>query len=469
MFREYRRWRSTRLGLSWEAMRVFSGISGSVVRWFAFTTPVLLALVISGCDPEGYPAELKYPTRTDAIVVKPSDEEVYRPEPPGHLDIDLEKYKELRKQNKGEAYDPTALSGTARAAITESLEKHFGTPAKPFVKVTVADDAEAFQAALDDLQLKDADLEQGSKLYRRHCLHCHGVSGNGRGPTGPWLNPHPRDYRKGVFKFTSSGTTTPSRDDLYRTLKNGIDYTSMPSFGLLPDQELDRLVSYVIHLALRGKAEEETMIAVLKKEVEDKKSAIEASVIEEVGKAVLTPKIGWAAANKASSMTPLTTPPTDLKPDDLEIGYRLFLGDGGCIACHKDFGRQSLFRFDSWGTLVQPRDLTEGHYRAGRRPIDFYWRIKGGIKPSTMNAVTDVLLTPDENKKITALKDQLGKETDGQKKQALQADIDKKTAEWSDANIWRIVAFVRAAPFPRMLPERVRNEVYPVSLAKKDE
>jgi hypothetical protein len=46
----------------------------------------------------------------------------------------------------------------------------------------------------------------GYSLYRLHCLHCHGVSGAGDGPTAPFLYPRPRDYRKGLFKFTSTPT-----------------------------------------------------------------------------------------------------------------------------------------------------------------------------------------------------------------------------------------------------------------------
>ncbi|MBV8313662.1 MAG: cytochrome c, partial [Planctomycetaceae bacterium] len=46
--------------------------------------------------------------------------------------------------------------------------------------------------------------EGGYALYRRHCLHCHGVSGAGDGPTAEFLYPRPRDYRKGLFKFTST-------------------------------------------------------------------------------------------------------------------------------------------------------------------------------------------------------------------------------------------------------------------------
>jgi hypothetical protein len=58
--------------------------------------------------------------------------------------------------------------------------------------------------AVKNLKLDPDTLARGSSLYRLQCLHCHGLSGNGRGPTAAWVNPHPRDYRSGVFKFTSS-------------------------------------------------------------------------------------------------------------------------------------------------------------------------------------------------------------------------------------------------------------------------
>src|SRR5207253_9865578 len=97
----------------------------------------------------------------------------------------------------------------------------------------------------------------------------HGLAGDGRGPAGAWLNPHPRDYRSGEFKFASAvpkkGSRKPRREDLLRTLRVGIDGTSMPSFALLEEksaagedrdlQPLEALASYVIHLSLRGQME----------------------------------------------------------------------------------------------------------------------------------------------------------------------------------------------------------------------
>ena len=103
----------------------------------------------------------------------------------------------------------------------------------------------------------------GRALYQRHCLHCHGLEGNGRGPTGYWVNPHPRDYRQGAFKFTSSaqdlGVRKPRREDLRHVIVQGIEGTSMPSFGLLPPADVDAIISYVIHLSLRGEVEYQTM------------------------------------------------------------------------------------------------------------------------------------------------------------------------------------------------------------------
>ena len=53
--------------------------------------------------------------------------------------------------------------------------------------------------------------EGGYAIYRKNCLHCHGVSGAGDGPTAPFLYPLPRDYRKGIFKFTSTAERCQAR------------------------------------------------------------------------------------------------------------------------------------------------------------------------------------------------------------------------------------------------------------------
>ncbi len=71
-------------------------------------------------------------------------------------------------------------------------------------------------------------LVRGRMLYAEHCLHCHGITGDGAGPTAQYLNPRPRDYRKGLFKFTvTQASERASRADLSRVIENGIPGTTV--------------------------------------------------------------------------------------------------------------------------------------------------------------------------------------------------------------------------------------------------
>jgi mono/diheme cytochrome c family protein len=99
-------------------------------------------------------------------------------------------------------------------------------------------------------------LQQGRVVYMKNCMHCHGVSGDGAGPTAQYLNPLPRDYRLGLFKFTSTLTPEkPTRDDLHRIVRYGIPGTYMPSFLLLGESETASVVEYVRWLSMRGEFE----------------------------------------------------------------------------------------------------------------------------------------------------------------------------------------------------------------------
>lgn len=105
-------------------------------------------------------------------------------------------------------------------------------------------------------------LRRGRGLYMQHCMHCHGYSGGGDGPTAKYLNPLPRDYRLGKFKFTSTTTQSKaSRDDLKRTIEKGIPGTYMPAFvPMLKETEIDDIIEYVRWLALRGEIEQRMAI-----------------------------------------------------------------------------------------------------------------------------------------------------------------------------------------------------------------
>ncbi|MFQ5697954.1 MAG: c-type cytochrome [Myxococcota bacterium] len=60
-----------------------------------------------------------------------------------------------------------------------------------------------------------ADLQKGKQVFMTYCATCHGEKGDGQGPVGKALNPPPRDFTKGDFKYGSSD------QDLFDTMSNG--------------------------------------------------------------------------------------------------------------------------------------------------------------------------------------------------------------------------------------------------------
>jgi mono/diheme cytochrome c family protein len=416
---------------------VLAGLISKTASRVAVLAGVLaLALVVVGCN-DTYSEDLTYPARTDPIpssTKRPSSPaEPPRIEPPGHMDL-LQKWW---LDAKGEFYDPGKISAKDRGDLETELKKNFGTPAHPKVAGVESNTA---------LKLDDATLEKGSKLFRRHCLHCHGMTGDGRGPTGPWVNPHPRDYRLGKFKFTSTTTKKPTREDLIRVLRTGVEGTSMPSFALLTSEEQDHLVSYVMHLSLRGKAEVDAMRWLIEHDDEDITSipqAVEASLRGELDAwqtaeqsriIPAPPKIDAGMVMQESNEKKREELQKTLN-ESIERGYQQFtVGKGGCVKCHSDFGRGNNYLWDDWGTVVRPANLTAGVYRGGRRPIDVYYRMHSGIGGSGMpgfiqKKAGEAGLTPDE--------------------------------------IWDIVNFAEALPYPAMLPYNVRRDIYGEKIAEK--
>lgn len=149
-----------------------------------------------------------------------------------------------------------ALVPEGRDLVVKTLSETFGTPSKPVLHAELPVD---FGAAGDVGGTKREagwKLAEGRALYMVHCVHCHGTSGDGNGPTARFLSPKPRDYRPGVFKFTSThGGMKASTDDLRMVLNEGIAGTSMPSFRLLGPEKVDLMVGYVRWLAMRGELE----------------------------------------------------------------------------------------------------------------------------------------------------------------------------------------------------------------------
>ncbi|MEX2093322.1 MAG: c-type cytochrome [Pirellulales bacterium] len=139
-------------------------------------------------------------------------------------------------------------------AVADILDAMFGTPDEPYVLPETGLDLRKLKMAAGPVWSDQAGGKHG--LYRRNCAHCHGISGSGDGPTAIILNPYPRDYRPGVYKFKSTfNPNEPTDEDLYHTLMDGVPGTAMPAFSVLPPDEVAALLEYVKYLSMRGQME----------------------------------------------------------------------------------------------------------------------------------------------------------------------------------------------------------------------
>ena len=275
------------------------------------------------------------------------------------------------------------LSDATRGELAAALDQVFGTPREPKLDPVVAKPGVIHSNA--------EQLAEGAASYRRLCMHCHGLSGDGNGPTaGPkenrWLNPRPRDYRRGAFKFTSTDKDTPkpTRDDLLRTLKNGVPGTSMPSFALYDPEQIERILDYVILLSMRGETERFVVGNYQSGE------PITADVVTENAKFMAR----FWSGTEPKIVKPKTAP-TALTEESVANGKKLYMDRNvQCLACHGPEGRgdglerqvadPSIKTNDVWGDRAKPANLTLGVYRGGGRPIDLFRRIHAGIKGTPM-------------------------------------------------------------------------------------
>ena len=205
-----------------------------------------------------------------------------------------------------------------------------------------------------------------------------------------YLTPRPRDYRRGVFKFISTGYgNRPRRQDLLRTVTNGITGTSMPSFRRLENRDLEAVVDYVLALTHRGELERMMAAHAASEEElndEDVQSLAE-NILEQ-----------WQGAAEhelepATKMPPFT-------PESVALGAEAFQ-KRDCFKCHGRDGRGGLaggidVGLDAWGHKDPAADLTSGMLHGGQTPADVYRRIYGGINGTPMPAFKDALASdPD--------------------------------------------------------------------------
>jgi mono/diheme cytochrome c family protein len=258
------------------------------------------------------------------------------------------------------------LDPELQQAVVAELLKYCGTPETPRL--------------LGNRQVTLQHLQHGARVYRDRCVACHGVTGDGAGPAAAIMDPKPRDYRTGSFKFTSTGYgSKPLREDLIKVVRRGAKGTSMPSFNLLPEEDIEAVVDYVLVLTHRGELESQlAMMADSEGEVDPEMTPELIAQIEEV----------WAMA-RDEIVHPISAPiPYSL--ESAEIGRQAFFTEqAGCVKCHGVDGRgRDIPNFMPPGgsdpITVRSADLTTGMFHGGDQPIDIYRRIFAGINGTPM-------------------------------------------------------------------------------------
>ena len=356
--------------------------------------------------------------------------------------------------------------------LAELLAGMFGTPDEPNVpklgdvEVTKVLDPRHLHVAAGPVSSDERGRARG--LYREHCAHCHGVTGDGAGPTAAFLNPYPRDYRMGVFKFKSTPKgSRPTHEDLKQILTDGIPGTAMPSFKVLAENEIEALISYVRYLSIRGEVERSLVFLATNELGPEERlfditassnvKSEQAALVREYAAEVVTK---WV--NAESQATPIEAPEPNRDEtamvQSIKHGRDLFYGPiANCVKCHGDsaLGDGQQNDYDDWTkeleptneeTLDQflalgdfvlpprnifPRNLRQGVYRGGRRPIDLYRRIHNGIDGTPMPGA---LMIPD--------------------------DAPAGTKGLTKSDLWSLVDYVRSLPYESISRPPVIEQAY---------
>jgi len=339
---------------------------------------------------------------------------------------------QVPKDDKG---NPFRFSSQQKQDLDEILAALFGTPNDPLIPSVKDVDMNTVMSSGKLMVAAGAvgSDEQGRArgLYREHCAHCHGITGDGAGPTAAFLNPYPRDYRRGTFKFKSTPVgAKPTHADLRKIVVEGIPGTAMPAFLLLPENEIEALVEYVKYLSIRGEVERNLLSQWAEQNLGPDERLIDDAANPNPDKVNLIKDVTAGVVNswvEAETQALAVEGRPAMTGEELaasrQIGKQLFQGTrANCASCHgiSALGDGQTTLFDKWteefitpkgdpklinvftslGMLeprnLKPRNLRQGVFRGGRRPVDIFWRIRNGIDGAQMPAAKSDALSDQE-------------------------------------------------------------------------
>jgi DMSO reductase family type II enzyme heme b subunit len=198
-------------------------------------------------------------------------------------------------------------------------------------------------------------LERGKKIYAKRCLACHGDKGDGQGPVAPYLNPRPRDFTLGAYKFRTTGSGEPPTDeDLFRVITRGVPGTAMSGWTTLSAEERWLVVGYV-------------------------------------------KKFSDAFKEKGTVVTPAKEP--SASPELLARGKDVYKR-AKCWECHGESGRgdgpSAPTLKDDAKDAIRAANLRKGWLiKGGREPRDIFMRFSTGVDGTPMPSYADSLAEDD--------------------------------------------------------------------------
>ena len=287
-----------------------------------------------------------------------------------------------------------------------------------------------------DEQPINSTLTQGPRLYRRLCANCHGVMGDGAGPAAGWLDPRPRDFGLGAFKFTSTvNGAKPLVEDLLATLRRGVPGTAMPAFKGLDPAEARSLVGYVRILSMRHEFARALVYEAEGESDPDPENFLDQATIESCVDSAREP---WDDA--AKQVIPLESEPLQFDHANVELGRRAFLSeDLACYKCHAVDGRGQpddsyAITRDLGDRPARTYDLTTGFLRGGKRREDIARRVLCGVSGGGMPSFEGLF----------------GKWPEATE---LQTETATATSRRPREDLWRLVSFVQYLSHSRRLAE----------------